>query len=202
MAAMSSERGESGERGERVESGDEATTTFEMPQPIPPYLFAFAVGEYVARELSPRSRVWAEPALVEAAACEFGERRRRAAASARRALFGPYDWERFDILIDAAVVPVRRHGEPAADVPHADAARGRSLARERGGARARALVDAGTSSPNASAEHFWLNEGFTVFAERRIVEALDGAEMARAARGAGPARARRRDRRASRRSPS
>jgi hypothetical protein len=29
---------------------------------------------------------------------------------------------------------------------------------------------------NASAEHFWLNEGFTVFAERRIVEAIDGAE--------------------------
>jgi hypothetical protein len=31
---------------------------------------------------------------------------------------------------------------------------------------------------NASAEHFWLNEGFTVFAERRILEALDGPEHA------------------------
>src|SRR5439155_575784 len=29
---------------------------------------------------------------------------------------------------------------------------------------------------NCNAEHFWLNEGFTVFAERRIVEALYGAE--------------------------
>jgi aminopeptidase N len=29
---------------------------------------------------------------------------------------------------------------------------------------------------NASAEHFWLNEGFTVFAERRILEALEGPE--------------------------
>ena len=31
---------------------------------------------------------------------------------------------------------------------------------------------------NATAEHFWLNEGFTVFAERRILEALEGAEVA------------------------
>jgi leukotriene-A4 hydrolase len=31
---------------------------------------------------------------------------------------------------------------------------------------------------NANAEHFWLNEGFTVFAERRLLEALDGAELA------------------------
>jgi len=36
-------------------------TTFEMPQPIPPYLFAFAVGDLASRELGPRSRVWAEP---------------------------------------------------------------------------------------------------------------------------------------------
>src|SRR5713101_10071347 len=31
---------------------------------------------------------------------------------------------------------------------------------------------------NASAEHFWLNEGFTVYAERRILEVLEGEEMA------------------------
>jgi hypothetical protein len=30
---------------------------------------------------------------------------------------------------------------------------------------------------NSNAEHFWLNEGFTVFAERRILEALEGEEM-------------------------
>jgi hypothetical protein len=31
---------------------------------------------------------------------------------------------------------------------------------------------------NINAEHFWLNEGFTVFAERRILEALEGHEVA------------------------
>ena len=31
---------------------------------------------------------------------------------------------------------------------------------------------------NASADHFWMNEGFTVYAERRIQEALDGPDVA------------------------
>ena len=44
---------------------------WKMPQPIPPYLFAFAVGELASRDVGPRSRVWAEPSLVEAAAWEF-----------------------------------------------------------------------------------------------------------------------------------
>ena len=46
---------------------------FRMPQPIPPYLLAFAVGGIVSRELSPRAAVWAEPSTLEAAAHEFAE---------------------------------------------------------------------------------------------------------------------------------
>jgi aminopeptidase N len=34
---------------------------FAMPQPIPPYLIALAVGRLESRELGPRSRVFAEP---------------------------------------------------------------------------------------------------------------------------------------------
>lgn len=46
---------------------------FEMNQPIPPYLFAFAVGELGFREVGPRTRVYAEsvPAVLDAAAREF-----------------------------------------------------------------------------------------------------------------------------------
>ncbi|HET9957333.1 MAG TPA: hypothetical protein VFQ61_22700, partial [Polyangiaceae bacterium] len=75
----------------------QAVHRWEMPQPIPPYLFAFAIGDLASRELSLRSRVWAEPSVVDAAAWEFAvvEDHIRAA----EALFGPYDWERFDILI-------------------------------------------------------------------------------------------------------
>jgi aminopeptidase N len=57
-------------RGREVHGG-RATERFAMPQPIPPYLFAFAVGDLASKDLSPRSRVWTEPAQLEAAAWEF-----------------------------------------------------------------------------------------------------------------------------------
>ncbi|KAL2528381.1 Leukotriene A-4 hydrolase-like protein [Forsythia ovata] len=46
---------------------------FVMEQPVPPYLFAFAVGELGFRELGPRTRVYAEavPGVLETASREF-----------------------------------------------------------------------------------------------------------------------------------
>src|SRR5437764_1494421 len=49
----------------------EVTDSFAMPQPIPPYLIAFAVGDLSPRQLSVRSAVWAERKLADAAAAEF-----------------------------------------------------------------------------------------------------------------------------------
>src|SRR5688572_30074876 len=57
----------------RERKGDLAVERYRMPQPIPPYLLALAVGELESRELGPRSRVWAEPSVVEAAAREFSQ---------------------------------------------------------------------------------------------------------------------------------
>ncbi len=73
-----------------------AVERWTMPQPIPPYLLAFAVGELASREVGPRSRVWAEPATLDAAAWEFAGV--DAMLTTAESLFGPYDWERFDIL--------------------------------------------------------------------------------------------------------
>src|SRR5262245_24702688 len=50
---------------------DTRTFLFRMPQPIPPYLVALAVGELASRDLSPRARVWAETMVVDGAAWEF-----------------------------------------------------------------------------------------------------------------------------------
>ena len=44
---------------------------FRMPQAIPSYLMALAVGDLEFRELGPRSGVYAEPAMVEGAAWEL-----------------------------------------------------------------------------------------------------------------------------------
>src|SRR5690606_35254612 len=53
--------------GSVLPAGDRSVYRFEMPQPIPPYLLAFAVGDLASKDISPRSRVWAEPGELEAA---------------------------------------------------------------------------------------------------------------------------------------
>jgi leukotriene-A4 hydrolase len=159
----------------RTEDGELAVERFEMPQPIPPYLFAFAVGELVSRDLSPRTRVWAEPALLERAAHEFADVEAMIVAAEK--LFGPYDWDRFDVLTMPQSFPYGGMENPRLTFLTPTVLAGdRSLVN----VLAHELAHSWTGNlvSNANAEHFWLNEGFTVYAERRIVEALYGTEVA------------------------
>ena len=78
-------------------AGTGQTFMFAMPQPIPPYLLALAVGHLESRELGPRSRIWAEPETVDAAAYEFADI--TAMLERAESLFGPYVWERYDMLV-------------------------------------------------------------------------------------------------------
>jgi aminopeptidase N len=159
----------------REAHGERALERFEMPQPIPPYLFAFAVGDLASKDLSHRSRVWAEPGQLEAAAWEFAHVEDHIAAA--EALFGPYDWERFDLLVMPPSFPYGGMENPRLTFLTPSLLAGdRSLVN----VVAHELAHSWTGNlvTNATAEHFWLNEGFTVFAERRILEAIDGAEMA------------------------
>jgi leukotriene-A4 hydrolase len=154
---------------------ERAIERFEMPQPIPPYLFAFAVGDLVSKDLSPRSRVWTEPAQLEAAAWEFEHVEDQIQAA--ETLFGPYDWERFDLLVMPPSFPYGGMENPRLTFLTPSLLAGdRSLVNVVVHELAHSWT--GNLVTNANAEHFWLNEGFTVFAERRILEALDGAEMA------------------------
>ena len=162
------------DRGRR-EDGAVAVHRFEMPQPIPPYLFAFAVGDLASRDLSPRCRVWAEPAMVDAAAHEFAGV--EAMVVAAEELFGPYDWERFDILTMPPSFPYGGMENPRLTFLTPTLIVGdRSLV----AVVAHELAHSWTGNlvTNANAEHFWLNEGFTVYAERRIIEALQGEDTA------------------------
>jgi len=159
----------------RTEQGELAIERYEMPQPIPPYLFAFAVGELSSRDLSPRARVWAEPAMIERAAYEFAEVERMIAAA--EALFGPYDWERFDMLTMPPSFPYGGMENPRLTFLTPTLIAGdRSLVNVLTHELAHSWT--GNLVSNANAEHFWLNEGFTVYAERRIIEALEGPESA------------------------
>ena len=159
-----------------------AIDRFELPQPIPPYLIAFAVGDLAERALSPRTSIWAEPSVVEAAAWEFAETPRMLETA--EALFGPYDWDRYDVLVLPKAFPYGGMENPRLTFATPSVLAGdRSLV----SLIAHELAHAWTGNlvTNASANDFWLNEGFTVFAERRIVEALYGRERAELASAAG-----------------
>jgi aminopeptidase N len=155
--------------------GGTRTGRFDMPQPIPPYLLALAVGDFVARDLSPRSRVYAEPVTIEAAAWEFAEIEAMLGVAER--LFGPYPWERYDMLVLPPSFPYGGMENPRMTFLTPTLLAGdRSLV----DVVAHELAHSWTGNlvTNASAEHFWLNEGTTVYAERRIQEALHGREAA------------------------
>jgi leukotriene-A4 hydrolase len=159
----------------REEQDGRAIERYEMPQPIPPYLFALAVGELASRDLGPRSRVWAEPATVDKAAHEFADV--DAMLRAAEGLFGPYDWDRFDFLVLPPSFPYGGMENPRLTFLTPTLLAGdRSLV----GVLAHELAHswAGNLVTNATAEHFWLNEGLTVYAERRILEALYGPDVA------------------------
>jgi leukotriene A-4 hydrolase/aminopeptidase len=162
-------------------AGDEATGDgrhvfrFAMPQPIPSYLLALAVGRLEARDLSPRARVWAEPETVAAAAWEFAGVEDMILKA--EGLFGPYPWERYDMLVLPPSFPYGGMENPRMTFLTPTLLAGdRSLV----DVVAHELAHSWTGNlvTNASMEHFWLNEGFTVWAERRILRILHGDDAA------------------------
>lgn len=73
---------------QRPSSGDTKVWRFTQPLPISSYLIALAVGDLASRDLSPNSRVWSEPSVVDAAAHEFEDTPKYLEAA--EALAGPY----------------------------------------------------------------------------------------------------------------
>lgn len=56
-----------------VNNGSHYTYKFEQKIPIPAYLIAIAVGKLSSKRIGPRSHIFAEPGILEAAAYEFGQ---------------------------------------------------------------------------------------------------------------------------------
>src|SRR3546814_609642 len=79
------------------EAGRDGDYSFKMPQAIPSYLLEIAAGDLVFAPISGRSGVWAEPAMVEKAAAEFADTEKMIEVTEQ--LYGPYRWERYDMLV-------------------------------------------------------------------------------------------------------
>ena len=149
--------------------------SFTMPQAIPSYLLAIAAGDLVFEPINERSGVWAEPAMVEKAAAEFADTGKM--IDATEAMYGPYRWERYDMLVLPPSFPYGGMENPRLSfitptVIVGDGSLVSLIAHELAHSWSGNLVT--FSSPKDQ----WLNEGITTYVENRIVESLYGKERA------------------------
>ena len=148
---------------------------FRLTQPIPPYLIALAVGDIDFKSLGPRTGVYTEPAVLASAANEFADLEKMVQAA--ESIGGPYRWGRYDILVLPPSFPFGGMENPRLTFATPTILAGdRSLTSLV--AHELAHSWSGNLVTNATWSDFWLNEGFTVFFELRIMEALYGRDRA------------------------
>lgn len=149
--------------------------SFKMAQPIPPYLIALAIGDLEFKSIGENTGVYAEPQLLEAAAYEFGDTQKMMTAAEK--LYGPYQWERYDVIVLPPSFPFGGMENPRLTFATPTIIAGdRSLTSLV--AHELAHSWSGNLVTNASWNDFWMNEGFTVYFEKRIMEELYGREYA------------------------
>ncbi len=148
---------------------------FAMEHPVPSYLLAIAVGDIAARPTGPRSAVYAEPSIVDAAAKEFADMETMIATTEK--LYGPYRWGRYDLLVLPPSFPFGGMENPCMTFATPTVIVGdKSLVSLV--AHELAHSWSGNLVTNAAWKHMWLNEGFTTYVENRIVEAVYGKAQA------------------------
>src|SRR5262245_30342751 len=145
--------------------------SFRQRAPIPSYLIALAVGDLQFRPIGNRTGVYAEPQVVDRAAKEFEDTEKMLRAA--QELYGPYRWGRYDLLVLPPSFPFGGMENP-----------GLTFATPTILAGDKSLVSlvahelahswSGNLVTNATWSDFWLNEGFTVYVERRILEKVYG----------------------------
>ena len=154
-----------------ADASREGDYRFRMPLPIPSYLIAIGVGDLAFQATGGRTGVYAEPGVVEAAAREFEDT--EAMMRSAEALYGPYRWGRYDILVLPPAFPYGGMENPrltfvSPTVIAGDKSLVSLVAHEL------AHSWSGNLATNATWRDFWLNEGFTVYFEERIQEAVYG----------------------------
>ncbi|MDQ3040434.1 MAG: M1 family aminopeptidase/hydrolase, partial [Pseudomonadota bacterium] len=145
--------------------------TFKMPQKIPSYLLAIAAGDLVFKSLGARSGVWAEPTMVDKAVAEFSDTEKM--IDAAEALYGPYRWGRYDLLVLPPSFPYGGMENPrltfaTPTVIVGDKSLVSLIAHELAHSWSGNLVTFATDNDA------WLNEGTTTYVQSRLTEALYG----------------------------
>ena len=163
-------------QGEPEDLGDGTRAfRFVMDKPVAPYLIAIAAGDIAFRELGPRTGVWAEPAVLDKAAAELADTEKMVEAA--EALYGPYRWGRYDMIVLPPAFPYGGMENPVMTfLTPTFIAGDKSLV----GLVAHELAHSwsGNLVTNANWADGWLNEGITSYFENRILEALYGSRRA------------------------
>jgi aminopeptidase N len=153
---------------------DDGHYDFVMDQPIPSYLLALAVGDVEFRSVGEHTGVYATPDLIDAAEYEFAEMEDLLVAA--ESLYGKYAWERYDLLVLPAAFPFGGMENPRLTFATPTIIAGdRSLVSLV--AHELAHSWSGNLVTNSTWDDFWLNEGFTVYFEQRIMESVYGRDI-------------------------
>jgi len=145
--------------------------TFDMPEAIPSYLIALAVGDLRFTQVGPRTGVYAEKSLLSAAAKEFADT--EAMIRVGEKLFGPYRWDRYDVLVVPPSFPIGGMENPRLSFISSTAIAG-DKSRVSIIARLLAHSWSGNLVSNATWRDQWLNEGFSDYLASRIMREVYG----------------------------
>jgi leukotriene-A4 hydrolase len=153
------------------EKNNKGNYHFDMKQPIPCYLIALAVGDLVYGDLGNQTGVYCEPELLDASMYEFEDLPNMMKAAEK--LYGKYAWDQYDLLILPYSFPFGGMENPRLTFANPTLLAGdRSLVSVI--AHELAHSWSGNLVTNETWNDFWLNEGFTVYFENRIMEEIIG----------------------------
>lgn len=172
--------------GPIMEDDDYVSYSYQQPNPIPCYLIALVVGKLEKGKVGPRSSVYTEKELLDASVHEFSLNTENYLRAAEEITGIPYDWGVYDMVVLPSAFPYGGMENPnltflSASLltgGHSDDELMRSeipLPQTGDHSNDRVVAHEATHSwfgnytTNASWSDFWLNEGFTVFVERKII---------------------------------
>ncbi|ODQ82046.1 hypothetical protein BABINDRAFT_6659 [Babjeviella inositovora NRRL Y-12698] len=155
-----------------VAKSESSVYHFNQPIPVPSYLVAISSGDLVSATIGPRSLVYSEPSTISSCQHEFCADTESFISTAEKLIF-PYEWSQYNILVLVSSFPYGGMENPNITFATPTLISGD---RQNVDVIAHELAHSwsGNLVTNASWEHFWLNEGWTVYIERRIVGAIHG----------------------------
>ena len=160
----------------KIDNGNSVTYFYEQKVPIPSYLIALAAGAIEERVISDRSKVYGEKELVDLAAEEFDGIENFIQIA--EAYISPYVWGEYNLLVLPSSFPFGGMENPTLTfVTPSLIAGDKSLANVVAHEISHSWSGNLVTMDNWS--DFWLNEGFTMFIQRKIMEKTDDLDLAK-----------------------